>query len=242
MFLCGKRFRRIFIFFMIYSPIAAPWQNITNGIEYCNLGESFLRHIHVFRVDLQKFNLELISARSINKDKAYAYEFLDRAVLAINGGFFDKKAHPLGLRISNKQTLSRLKKISWWGVLYLKDNRLFLKNFNDFSKVKNVTFAIQAGPRLIINGRIPKLKPGLAQRSALGITRDNKLIILATQHFPLSTNELAEIMKNPPILALEALNLDGGNSTQLAINLPEFKLDILGFSAVSDIITLTEKL
>ncbi|WP_340026753.1 phosphodiester glycosidase family protein [Paenibacillus sp. FSL K6-1096] len=85
--------------------------------------------------------------------------------------------------------------------------------------------ALQAGPRLLVNGKValnvaaegfrdPKILTGGGARSALGITRDHKLILLTTGGATIP--QLAEIMKQAG--AYQAMNLDGGASSGLYYN------------------------
>ena len=48
-------------------------------------------------------------------------------------------------------------------------------------------------------------------------------------------------MLKDPISAVDALNLDGGSSTQLYVNAPMLKLDVHGFSMVPDAILVKPK-
>ncbi|WP_068782504.1 phosphodiester glycosidase family protein [Paenibacillus sp. GM2] len=84
---------------------------------------------------------------------------------------------------------------------------------------------LQAGPRLIVNGKValnvveegfkdPKILTGGGARSALGITRDHKLILLTTGGATIP--QLAEMMKQAG--AYQAMNLDGGASSGLYYN------------------------
>lgn len=82
--------------------------------------------------------------------------------------------------------------------------------------------AVQAGPRLLTDGKVsidvktegfrdPKILTGGGARSALGLTRDHKLILLTTGGATIP--QLAQIMKSAG--AYQAMNLDGGASSGL---------------------------
>lgn len=223
------------------STNASGWQNISPGIEYQDIGDNTvinISHIHVFRIDLKNNKLSLALAKGLTNSPASAENFAKQnsALIAINGGFFDKNFQPLGLRINANKQFNPIKYISWWGVFYINKNKAFLSNARNFNKNQNIDFAIQSGPRLIIDNKIPSLKPGYAERSALGITTNNKVIILITQNNPLTTTELAKLMQAEPLNCNNALNLDGGSSSQLYANMNNFKLNVNGFSEVSDAI------
>lgn len=94
----------------------------------------------------------------------------------------------------------------------------FMDRFNQGA----VEGAVQAGPRLVANGKValdivgegfkdPKILTNGGARSALGITRDHRLILLTTSGATIP--QLAEIMKQA--CAWQAMNLDGGASSGL---------------------------
>ena len=231
----------LFLLFSTLPALAENWLKSAPGIEYMDLGTNLLTpwsHIHVFRIDLEDNQLELVMANALSQPHASTEEFAhhSKALLAINGGFFDRDYHPLGLRISNQHQHSPLKRISWWGVFYTKNQKPYLSSVRQYDNSQQADFAVQSGPRLLINGRIPSLKIGRAERSALGISADGHVIILVTENNPLTTTALAELMRSPPLNCKDALNLDGGNSSQLYAQMDSFNLNVHGFSNVSDAI------
>lgn len=220
---------------------ADKWQKLTAGIEYQDLEGGILTpwsHIHVFRIDLTKNQLALVTAKTLAVKNASTDQFAaqSNALLSINGGFFDHDFKPLGLRINNKKLENPLKRISWWGIFYVKDNKPYISNISRFNHDEDIDFAIQSGPRLLIKGKIPSLKKGVADRSALGITKDGKVIILVSTNAAMSTKELALLLKAPPLYCTDAINLDGGSSSQLYAHIDSFQLNVHGFSNVSDAI------
>src|SRR5262249_22651576 len=84
---------------------------------------------------------------------------------------------------------------------------------------------IQGFPRLVTGGQVEHLKPQVARRTAVCVD-GNRLVIVVTND--------AEFNAFPPLLATpesaggagckDALNLDGGPSTQLEARLPGFSL------------------
>lgn len=231
------------LWFPFTTYCAEHWQNLAPGIEYQDLEGGILTpwsHIYVFRIDLSKNKLTSISAQNLGMKNASADQFAQysQGLISINGGFFDHEFRPLGLRVTNKKLENPLKQISWWGVFYVKNNKPYISNAKHFYYNNQIDFAIQSGPRLLIKGRIPSLKQGIADRSALGITADDKLIILVSNNAAMTTDELAHLLKAPPLRCLDAINLDGGSSSQLYAHINSFQLNIHGFSNVSDAIVV----
>ncbi|MFJ1267840.1 phosphodiester glycosidase family protein [Legionella lytica] len=240
-----------FLFFMLFflvsllTPVSAyaagNWRELSPGIEYQDLAGGLLApwsHIYAFRIDLNKNKLAIVSAKSLALKNASADQFAEhsQALLSINGGFFDHQFNPLGLRINNYQQENPLKRISWWGVFYIKHNKAHISSLNRFNQDNDISFAMQSGPRLLIKGRIPSLKAGEADRSALGITAKGKVIILVSTNATMSTKKLAHLLKAPPLSCVDAINLDGGSSSQLYAHIGSFQLNVHSFSNVSDAI------
>jgi len=229
--------------FLSFKVLSAGWQRLDSGIEYQDLAGRLLTpwsHIHVFRIDLTKTKLSIVSARRLSQRNASADQFGEHsgALISINGGFFDRKFNPLGLRINDYKEENPIKSISWWGIFYVKNQRPHISSQNKFHYDPAISFAMQSGPRLLINGKIPSLKAGDAERSALGITDKGKVIILVTSNAPMSTHRLARLMKSPPLSCNDALNLDGGSSSQLYAHIGNFLLNVHSFSNVSDAIVV----
>lgn len=225
------------------ESFAHPWREIAPGIEYSDLSATPLipwSHIHAFRIDLKKNKLNLVQANdwSLHNASVDALAHHSKALIAINGGFFDQNYRPLGLRISNQHQHNPLKNISWWGILYVKKNAPHIVSVRRYMDDNQVDFAIQSGPRLVVNGKIPSLKPGYAERTALGITPDGRLIILVTNNSPMTTTALAQRMKSSPLNCHDALNLDGGSSSQLTAHMGLFQINVHGFSNISDAIVV----
>ena len=222
-----------------FALASTQWREIAPGIQYQDsLTSRFTpwSHIHTFKIDLNRNQLSLVTAKELHQEFATVdqYAKLKQALIAINGGFFDAAYHPLGLRIRSHQQISPLKAISWWGIFYTERTHPTITSSRQFHLSESIDFAVQSGPRLLINSKIPPLKPGQAERTALGITKEGQLIIIVTEHAALSTTELAQLMKSKRLNCVQALNLDGGSSSQLYAKTQTFQLNVHGFSNVSD--------
>ena len=156
-----------------------------------------------------------------------------KATVAINGTFFDAYTTgsykgPYGYiiregSIAHKSSGDRR-------TVFTFDNNLLAElipgaDFPTRFAEGSIQGGLQAGPRLIVNGKValnvveegfkdPKILTGGGARSALGVTRDHKLILLTTGGATIP--QLAEIMKQAG--AYQAMNLDGGASSGLYYN------------------------
>ncbi|OKP99002.1 phosphodiester glycosidase family protein [Paenibacillus sp. P46E] len=152
------------------------------------------------------------------------------AVAAINGTYFNAYTDgaykvPYGYIISGGKMLKNSPADK--RTVFAYDNNLLAElipgsEFMDHFNSGAVTGAIQAGPRLLVDGKIalnvagegfrdPKILTGGGSRSALGLTKDHKLILLTTGGATIP--QLAHIMKQAG--AYQAMNLDGGASSGL---------------------------
>ena len=79
--------------------------------------------------------------------------------------------------------------------------------------VKKAEFAVQCGPRLVVNYRVLNLKTQWARRTAIGVEKNPHYVLMLVVDKRILTSDLAQLMKN--LGARYAMNLDGGSSTQL---------------------------
>ncbi len=218
------------------------WKEIAPGIEYTQLSNypNFPGgNLHAFRIDLgqNQFKIAIADPKQAATDPR-ALLSAHQAILTVNGGFFTPELTPLGLLISTSQQLSPIKSTPWWGVFYIQKEQAHIVAQRDFVSNPEIDFAIQSGPRLIINDIIPAFNPKIDYRTAIGITRSGKIILLATENLLLSTTELARIMRDKPqeggLDCLNAINFDGGHSTQLYAQMPNFTLQIPSYTPIAD--------
>lgn len=155
------------------------------------------------------------------------------AIAAINGTFFDAYNEgaskvPYGYIISGGKMLKN--GAGERRTVFAYDRNLLAElipgtEFAARFQSGTIEGALQAGPRLLVNGKValdvaaegfrdPKILTGGGARSALGLTRDHKLILLTTGGATIP--QLAEIMKQAG--AYQAMNLDGGASSGLFYN------------------------
>lgn len=147
------------------------------------------------------------------------------AIAAINGGFFTASGQSLGLRMSRGREKSALRAAEW-GVFYVRRGSARILHTNDWKKraqtrraqgVLIADEAIQCGPRLVVGGKTVKLKPQWARRTGIGLQSDGQ-VVLAISQSEMSFKAWAALWASPAGLdCRDALNLDGGGSTQIAV-------------------------
>jgi exopolysaccharide biosynthesis protein len=159
------------------------------------------------------------------------------AVAAVNGGFFDPEGHSLGLRVAKGQRISRLRQADW-GVFFVRDGRAQIVHTRAFTSRRGVSEAVQCGPRLVVNGRPVQLKEQWARRTGIGVQGDGHVVI-AVADGPLSFRGWASLWAGKNGLNCpDALNLDGGGSTQLSLRTSKHALEISGHVPVPDAVVI----
>ncbi len=168
------------------------------------------------------------------KNAVFAHDvvrFTD-AKAVINASFFDPQNKPLGLLKEQGVNLNPYKSISWWSILCINNDNHKIFITRDKMQASQCSSAIQTGPRLISNYKvIDGLKDDYSRKSAVCIIDSNQVVLFASES-PLSATQLAQFLKSE-FKCQEALNLDGGSSTQMSIrNESGVKNLVSGFSSV----------
>ena len=203
--------------------LGAPpsWSPVEPGLDYSMVqvkgspGTASSR-LHVFRLDLTTHKLVPVDARKPGRTRATVAELASHitASLLVNGTYFDERDRPLGLLLGDEGELNPLRRADW-GVFHVTKGRAGLVHTRDWPKLEPATreFAIQVGPRCVIDGQPVKLKPQVARRAALGIQSDGHVIVAVSTGELLSA-DLARVMAGE-LTCTAAVMLDGGGSAQL---------------------------
>ena len=175
--------------------------------------------MQAFVVDLEDWQLRILTVRDGTRATSRASEVGKRhaASLVVNGGFFDPQDRSLGLLIDQGKRINPVRKADW-GIFSVsgKEPRASIVHTRTWRRQKKKVlpeFAIQSGPRLVVSGRALSLKPHWARRTAIGIQRGGRKIVVLVSSQSISMTDLAQAFLE--IECPYALNLDGGSSTQL---------------------------
>ncbi|MCR6642603.1 MAG: phosphodiester glycosidase family protein [Sporocytophaga sp.] len=174
------------------------------GILLCLYGFKGNDHdIISYKVDLRQVDLKFYwkdedgnIIRSLQNLKVLADQNHQKLVFAMNGGMYQKDNSPQGLYIEAGKVLSRLDTGSGNGNFHMKPNGVFYITNNNKAHVsqtsafnpKDVRYATQSGPMLLIDGQIhPTFQKGsknLNIRNGVGVLPDGNIL------FALSKNEI----------------------------------------------------
>jgi hypothetical protein len=184
---------------------------------------------HAFKIDLGEAELRLVpaggpSSRQTVEEIASPFP----AVVAVNASFFDKEGRAMGLAVGDGRLIAAGKRRSWGAfVVSGTDARIVLGSaIPDYPAPRLI---IQGIPRLVVEGKVPGLKPQIAERTAICVSASRVVIVVATKAETTAfARFLAEPSEKTGLGCSDALNLDGGPSTQLVVRLPALSLSLRG--------------
>ena len=211
-------------------PARAPltWQTALPGLDYARAelyagADQQAVTVHLLRLVPKNWQLRVVTPEKMGRQLGSPADFraaVPGAVAAINGGFFDPAYKPLGLLVDNGATLSPLRHVDH-GVFGIVAQQPLLRHAREWKDLPELEFAVECGPRLLVDGQPLTFKPGLARRTALGYDGLGRVVLIVSEGV-LRLQDLTEFLLRPkrsggPGLS-NALNLDGGPSTMLEID------------------------
>jgi len=184
---------------------------------------------HAFRIDLGEAELRLVPASGPSPRQTVeqiASPF--PAVVAVNASFFDNDGRAMGLAVSEGRLLATGRRASW-GALVVSgaDARIVLGS--GISDPLAHRLIVQGLPRLVVAGKVPGLKPQVAERTAVCAAGSRVVIVVVSKVESIAfARFLAEPSEKSGLGCSDALNFDGGPSTQLVVRLPALTLSLRG--------------
>jgi hypothetical protein len=223
------RFRYALFFVAIAATAHADWTIVSSASEP---GRDGAVHEHVVlektsgggrvTIDLAIFSTKSCTLRVVQNEGGTdgLAEMMrhEECLAGVNGGYFDEKFAPIGLRIVSGQTIVPLQRARLiTGVLFASSHGMQIVRSREFSKRSGVTAAIQCGPFLVDLMRpISGLNDSNVARRTFAATTTGSRALLGVCS-AVSLAELSRILATTPFaedLKIErALNLDGGSST-----------------------------
>jgi hypothetical protein len=188
---------------------------------------------HAFNVDLDVADLRLIPAGEPPTRRTVAEIVAPYpAVVAVNASFFDVQGRAMGLALDEGRLIAGGKRRSW-GALVSDGRNARIVLGAEIPDDHAHRLVVQGIPRLVVGGAIPPLKPQLAERTAVCAKGNTVVLVVSTRA---ETTPFARFLGDSPdqggLGCREALNLDGGTSTQLVVKLPTLTLSFPGGSGV----------
>jgi uncharacterized protein YigE (DUF2233 family) len=222
-------------------PLTSGWAPVAPGADYCvrDAGGGLSRIVAV-RLDLTRYRVEVADLSHAGRAPQTVRDLVlaRGALAAINGGYFDDNRRPLGALVhAGRQTNPPFRKDG--GFFCVVAGRATIRA-TSAGLPAGVTEALQCQPRLITAGQpTPSFKPGESIRAAVGLTPSGALILAVTGTGELSLQDWTRALQS--LGCADALNLDGGPSSQLYFHAGKTELDLPGAYPVPSALLVFKK-
>lgn len=229
---------------VLAAPAQAEWSLLEPGLEYRQVwlagfpGES----LHQVRIDLTRLRLGLLYAPDYGKPALNSRRLarLSGAVVVVNTAYFDAGWRPLGYlatdtrefvgEIATGTTLTGMFLLTTLGPKILHRDRF---------QPGGEQLALQAGPRLVVDGKPVEGLVDERRRRRVGIAIDKQgrvVLYASSLSYGLTLQQCQGVLLSPSsqggIDPAAVLNLDGGRSTQMTIEDGDFRLTVPGLRPV----------
>jgi len=211
------------------KPLA--FTQVADGIEHTSfeVKSPYVWAGHAFRIDLEKVELHMLGT---GKGRRVVEEIAASIPvhLAVNASFFDETNKAMG-RVTEAGHVASADRRGPWGALIVENRKARIALGESLPlNAPGGDLVVQGIPRLVINGTVPKLKPAAAPRTAVCADASQLIVVVTTD--PADTTGFARFLARKAdkggLGCTDALNLDGGPSTQLHARLPSLSLDVKG--------------
>jgi uncharacterized protein YigE (DUF2233 family) len=241
----------------VTHALPTSWRALVPGLDSAQL--SFTRKsdstrviIAAYRIDPARWRFGLLFAPELTGEPVASLQQLAQKagpVLAVNASFYlPETFKPIGLMVSAGRTLNSWKPGAGSGIFWAGGAKAGI----DWARERRESWdgadaAVQAGPLILEPGGAPGIRANTQKyhpRTAVGLDREGRVIMLCTLRRDeldvglagLDLYELMEVLQADPgrggLGLASALNLDGGVSTSLALNLPGERLNVLAVHPV----------
>jgi uncharacterized protein YigE (DUF2233 family) len=149
-------------------------------------------------------------------------------VVAANASFFDTDGRAMGLAVDQGRVTATSNRRPW-GALVIDGTQGRIVLGADIQNPLDHRLIVQGIPRLVVGGQVQPLKPQVAERTAVCAKGNILVLVVSTR---VDATAFARFLADPPdrggLGCRDALNLDGGPSTQLVVKLPTLALSLPG--------------
>ncbi|MCB0311165.1 MAG: phosphodiester glycosidase family protein [Bdellovibrionales bacterium] len=204
------------------------WQNVAEDLELIEFdlptSNLFPSKLTAVRTHRKRYRVSVLRATSFGLKSADARSLCERskAIFCLNANFFDERGLPLGLVVSRSIQHNGIHRggSTLTGIFQVDSSGPSIIPRSAYSS-GSAFEAVQAGPRLIVDGDRVKIKEtAVSRRSGVCVDSQNRLIFyLANSSLGgISFAELQSVLMVPPLNCVDALNLDGGGSAQMYLS------------------------
>jgi len=207
----------------------AAWEAKAPGIERLAVPQALSGVFSAYRLAQDKVTARVLGQLEASGSPVGDVAAHSGASLTINGGYFwikpDGALAPTGLLVTGGVRQAPLNKCRACTALLITDGKgLHITRPSAFKSKRGIESALQAGPMLVDGGRLMAFNPDgpAAARTAICLSGASIIAVVSLREITLA--ELASMLlarrADGGFDCTQAINLDGGSSSQLLANLP----------------------
>jgi uncharacterized protein YigE (DUF2233 family) len=208
-----------------FADCDVAWRAIRPGLEYRTincLNPKGDVDMHLFRIDLRRWDLGVDVITDRNRTARQVFNDAG-AGFVMNANFFDQQGKPIGLIVDDDREVQELHESSWQSIFFVSDEGVpKIVMPDEWEKyVDDAAIAVQAGPRLVVDGEVVKVKESYAsERGGVCIRRNGDLLFFITPRGrKFLMKEIASLAGKPEseggLECRNAMLFDGGHSAQV---------------------------
>ena len=216
----------------------AQWVQQVPGIERLAVPTALEGSFAAYRLAQDKVTARVLGPMERTGSSAEDVAMASKAVITVNGGYFwikpDGALAPTGLLMVDGAKQGRLNKCRACTALLFTDAKgLHIVRPAAFAGRRGVVSALQVGPMLVDAGKVMAFNPDgpAAPRTAVCLSGDSIVVLVVLGS--LTLHDLAALLlakrAEGGFDCAQAINFDGGSSSQLAADLPGLR-DRLGYA------------
>ena len=235
-------------FLLQAQPMGLTWRHLAQGLEFSRWPiQSGTRNLDTlailrFQPDLWTFKV----FHSPTPKSIQEWQSATNAPIICNGGFYQENFKPAGRILVNGVYIGPLKNSSMKGMFLAEPKKGFeqipkarlidLKAENSEETISKYDQGIQSFPILLDPRGQVRVNPSNFQANRTVIAQDGQgnILILITEKPFFTLYELGQYLKKMPLSLTFALNLDGGNRTQLTVQIKDFSYQHTGLEGTSE--------
>jgi pimeloyl-ACP methyl ester carboxylesterase/exopolysaccharide biosynthesis protein len=209
---------------------SSPWQRLDSGLLYLHARNSaYAIEVRAWKFDTKELNVAVVEQKAALGSSAVDYLVANGDVLAIGGGFFNKdqdnRLSPAGILVTGGVVRNSLSSGQSGALVIDRHRNVDIVWARDLGALSNYLHVVQSGPILVEDdGRMGIRKDDFDRlnRTAVCLASNGTVFVdVRGQHNKgLSLYQLASVLLARPedggLGCRQALNLDGGPSTQAA--------------------------
>ncbi len=203
------------------APTDAPWQRTADGIEWRLLKPAAdeLAQMLVARIDPRQFRFRALYRPGAPLSLNAWREQAPSASLIINANFFDANETALGLIISDGSVYGQAYQERGGSFIVRKGRPTVIANRGAALSLAGIEQAVQGFPLLVEYGA-PAYFGASGQRkrrTVIAEDRAGNILIIVAPYLGLSLADLSAYLAESELGITQAVNLDGGGSTMIAL-------------------------